>query len=321
MTMNKKVVGAAVAAVLGTVAAPQAAMADVITADWAGVFTMLDAGGTPLANSSITTPSAKNPGNNLQTQVSGTITFNTTTGAGSATLVPFDFFSGSAPAEAVGIDMQAIGNGSGGPGSLVMANMLFNWNGTNGIPVSLIMDAAGFFGGLQGGLLGDGDLTQAEVAGFGATPASDGIYVGFPAGLTGTGNGPGGAPGYLALGPVPISSTGWNTTNAAGCSLGADANFADNTGGGCMGIAPSGTFPLVFDTSNPGGLPDYSANTGGDIGGTPMQDGPFQGSNANFDITSMTNIVITSEVPVPAAVWLFGSGLLGLVGVARRRKA
>ena len=29
----------------------------------------------------------------------------------------------------------------------------------------------------------------------------------------------------------------------------------------------------------------------------------------------------TSEVPVPAAVWLFGSGLLGLAGVARRRKS
>jgi hypothetical protein len=25
-------------------------------------------------------------------------------------------------------------------------------------------------------------------------------------------------------------------------------------------------------------------------------------------------------VPVPAAVWLFGSGLLGLVGIARRKK-
>jgi len=31
--------------------------------------------------------------------------------------------------------------------------------------------------------------------------------------------------------------------------------------------------------------------------------------------------VTPSAVPVPAAVWLFGSGLLGLVGVARRRKA
>lgn len=29
----------------------------------------------------------------------------------------------------------------------------------------------------------------------------------------------------------------------------------------------------------------------------------------------------TSPVPVPAAVWLFGSGLMGLVGVARRRKS
>jgi hypothetical protein len=33
---------------------------------------------------------------------------------------------------------------------------------------------------------------------------------------------------------------------------------------------------------------------------------------ANFDI---------APVPIPAAVWLFGSGLLGLVGIARRKKA
>lgn len=31
------------------------------------------------------------------------------------------------------------------------------------------------------------------------------------------------------------------------------------------------------------------------------------------------NLGVVSAVPVPAAVWLFGSGLLGLVGVARRK--
>jgi len=40
------------------------------------------------------------------------------------------------------------------------------------------------------------------------------------------------------------------------------------------------------------------------------------GQLARTDIT-----VIVSAVPVPAAFWLFGSGLLGLVGTARRKKA
>ncbi len=34
-----------------------------------------------------------------------------------------------------------------------------------------------------------------------------------------------------------------------------------------------------------------------------------------------TTYTLTSPVPVPAAAWLFGSGLLGLAGVARRRAA
>ena len=43
-----------------------------------------------------------------------------------------------------------------------------------------------------------------------------------------------------------------------------------------------------------------------------------------FSIESKNGVVISTDivntaVPVPAAVWLFGSGLIGLVGVARRR--
>ena len=46
--------------------------------------------------------------------------------------------------------------------------------------------------------------------------------------------------------------------------------------------------------------------------------GGFSGVNY---VLHMTGTIGASAVPVPAAVWLFGSGLLGLVGVARRRKA
>jgi len=44
--------------------------------------------------------------------------------------------------------------------------------------------------------------------------------------------------------------------------------------------------------------------------------GNFDATNATVDITTASTVV-----PVPAAIWLFGSGLLGLVGMARRKKA
>ena len=36
---------------------------------------------------------------------------------------------------------------------------------------------------------------------------------------------------------------------------------------------------------------------------------------------NLSNVTAFSVVPVPAAVWLFGSGLLGLIGIARRKHA
>ena len=51
-------------------------------------------------------------------------------------------------------------------------------------------------------------------------------------------------------------------------------------------------------------------------GNTGKDWGPFDGSSYTeaFDIR-----VTASVVPVPAAAWLFGSGLLGLIGLARRK--
>ena len=43
--------------------------------------------------------------------------------------------------------------------------------------------------------------------------------------------------------------------------------------------------------------------------------------NGNFSGATMGMDMVATFVPVPAAVWLFGSGLLGLVGVARRKSS
>ena len=45
---------------------------------------------------------------------------------------------------------------------------------------------------------------------------------------------------------------------------------------------------------------------------------PFGLEGVQYSL-SLTGVI--SSVPVPAAIWLFGSGLLGLVGMARRKKA
>ena len=94
------------------------------------------------------------------------------------------------------------------------------------------------------------------------------------------------------------------------------------------GTIPIGAAPIATSTFNVAGdtgfgvtLGQLSLGVDDGIGGSPMSNGPFATYNANFDMSSVTVTGITaSAVPVPAAVWLFGSGLLGLVGVARRRK-
>jgi hypothetical protein len=83
------------------------------------------------------------------------------------------------------------------------------------------------------------------------------------------------------------------------------------------GEVVAGINSFIFDENdllNPPGTPDW--NNGYWTVGT---------STAYYEdwITSYvpTAMFGSSPVPIPSAVWLFGSGLLGLIGIARRKKA
>ena len=78
-------------------------------------------------------------------------------------------------------------------------------------------------------------------------------------------------------------------------------------------------YSLYYGTPNPD--PQGSAPLAATSGSLGLTSGPFAGIRGYFDIGSGNSMYVTSvsSVPVPAAVWLFGSGLLGLVGVAKRK--
>ena len=92
------------------------------------------------------------------------------------------------------------------------------------------------------------------------------------------------------------------------------------------------TAPLFFVEKYDSGYDIYTY-MGGDV--SPFSDSwddSNRGTGANgakcradggaVNCTANTShISVYGVVPVPAAVWLFGSGLLGLVGVARRKRA
>ena len=71
--------------------------------------------------------------------------------------------------------------------------------------------------------------------------------------------------------------------------------------------------PLIC--GNLGGATTFYDNTTWD-GAT----GTVVGSTTSNGITALSTYnIAVAEVPVPAAAWLFGSALLGLTGIARRR--
>lgn len=313
-SFKKTALASVVAGALTAGAAIPQAQADVLYVSWAGAFTMLQPSGTVLRNS----PSdyqygryANADGNpyvgyggaptthgwvGYRTPITGTMAFDVTTGAGVATVNSFMFFgdtpgsgAGTNTASAVGVTFQVIDT----VGTMV-GSMLFNWNGGNH-SISIVLDASGMFSQLGTAnnpgpamidFMTNGPTTT--ISGVGALPATNGIKG-----------------GTIALGPSPVAT---KTTNALGCEAKPLATQV-NAYTIVTNFANLGTCSYVNDT----------------IGGSPMSSPAFQGYNGNFDVMSvhLDNYVATPQepvVPIPAAVWLFGSGLLGLVGIARRKK-
>lgn len=81
-------------------------------------------------------------------------------------------------------------------------------------------------------------------------------------------------------------------------------------------LAPGGTSVWMIDL----GLTGITASDFNDLSTTPPGDTQTFAA-LKFVQGTGDDSAFGAVVPVPAAVWLFGSGLLGLIGVARRKKS
>jgi len=110
-----------------------------------------------------------------------------------------------------------------------------------------------------------------------------------------------------------LYSTQTNTKGQFTCDSGYSGTITKN----CLYDLPTYGVSTIPVTNEIWTLASVDGNGDG-VMGIPMAPiGPFAGFNLNFNF----NLTATPDpVPIPATAWLFGSGLMVLVGAARRRK-
>lgn len=111
---------------------------------------------------------------------------------------------------------------------------------------------------------------------------------------------------YYSVPWAGFSGGSWLSVTASNLSA---TDFDTNPWVGYAGISPSGNHP------------DFGS-TGASIQFGFMFGNRVVGNGTITHTLGLDNFSVTiAPVPIPAAAWLFGSGLLGLVGIARRKKA
>lgn len=113
-----------------------------------------------------------------------------------------------------------------------------------------------------------------------------------------------------------LSFSGNSTVGAFTYSFADLSALIYNVGSPFLGDETSGAYQEAIGTNFDGatGFDYYSGIGFGGFGGAVTD----KATNA---ISYSSELVQVTAVPVPAAVWLFGSALVGFTGAARRRKS
>jgi hypothetical protein len=148
-----------------------------------------------------------------------------------------------------------------------------------------------------------------------------------------------------SAGTVEINPTTLSNSNLSGCVSTLETDLECNPAGinlvdneddtiRLFGLAPDVYgFDVIVDRLDSSVIGSASVLLNDELVGTLSTANPSV--SAVFADPSLTQVIqivntdaallnygfFTTPVPVPAAAWLFGSGLLGLIGVARRKQA
>ena len=162
----------------------------------------------------------------------------------------------------------------------------------------------------DGGSAGSVDLTLTVSGGVGIAEVTQ-VYLNVADGITGLGNGAfsgSGPSGTVTYAPVtpPIRADGSGLYDIL-IDFPTSGNTFDASESVTVQFTAAG---LVASSFNDWSTLELDSTTGPYLAAAKFQS-TGDGSQSDW----------VGAVPIPAAVWLFGSGLIGLIGIARRKKS